>query len=263
METLKSDVAGAVEPAMSSEDDSSRRGSSELAETVQDLAASVKEVIKGSLIVNYIPANMTDEGLRALFGSIGPLKSCRIMTDKWTGLGLGYGFMEFVNSADAQAAIDKMNGFKIQGKSLKVSVSRPSSIAITNANLYIKGLPLTMTPPDLKAVFAKYGEIIAVRVILPSTDTTASASTNSNANVSAGAPEGQQKRSVGFVRFDKRKDAEVALAALNGTTLEGCTSPLHIKFADHRPRTLEGGYPATAHGTEPSRECVCILCCSM
>ena len=95
------------------------------------------------------------------------------MTDKWTGLGLGYGFLEYSNVTDAHNAIEKMNGFKyvslslslspflspflsffpsflffpltlllfyvrVQGKALKVSVSRPSCAAITNANLYIK-----------------------------------------------------------------------------------------------------------------------------
>ena len=84
--------------------------------------------------------------------------SCKIMTDKWSGLGLGYGFVEYQNPAMAQRAISTLNGyryvmcvgggenqscphlfiFRVQNKSLKVSIARPSSAAITNANLYIK-----------------------------------------------------------------------------------------------------------------------------
>ncbi len=34
------------------------------------------------------------------------------MIDRFTGLGLGYGFLDFENPDDAQVAIEKMNGFK-------------------------------------------------------------------------------------------------------------------------------------------------------
>jgi RNA recognition motif-containing protein len=38
--------------------------------------------------------------------------SCRIMVDKWTGLGLGYGFVEFSQAEHAEAALRQLNGFK-------------------------------------------------------------------------------------------------------------------------------------------------------
>lgn len=34
------------------------------------------------------------------------------MTDKWNGLGLGYGFVEYYDPVLAQRAIDTLNGFR-------------------------------------------------------------------------------------------------------------------------------------------------------
>eukprot|EP00047_Mylnosiga_fluctuans_P008593 m.7978 g.7978 ORF g.7978 m.7978 type:complete len:435 (-) comp2240_c0_seq1:65-1369(-) len=175
-----------------------------------------------NLIVNYIPSSMSSEDFRRLFESLGPLKSCKIMKDKATGIGLGYGFVEYMSAEDAQQAISQLNGHRIENKSLKVSIARPSSAAITNANLYIRGLPVSMSPDELRAMFSQFGNIVTVRVLPPS-----------------GKLQGPQ-RGVGFVRFDKRVEAERAVQAMDGTIPPGWPSPLHIKFADHRPRGVDG-----------------------
>ena len=47
----------------------------------------------------------------------------------------------------------------------QVSYARPSSEAIKGANLYVSGLPKTMTQQDLECMFAPYGSIITSRIL--------------------------------------------------------------------------------------------------
>ena len=40
---------------------------------------------KTNLIVNYLPQNMTQDEIKELFSSIGPVESCKLIKDKLTG----------------------------------------------------------------------------------------------------------------------------------------------------------------------------------
>ncbi len=44
-----------------------------------------EENAKTNLIVNYLPQNMTQEEIKSLFGSIGPVDTCKLIKDKLTG----------------------------------------------------------------------------------------------------------------------------------------------------------------------------------
>ena len=48
---------------------------------------------------------------------------------------------------------------------LQVSYARPSSEAIKGANLYVSGLPKSMTQQDLENLFRAYGSIITSRIL--------------------------------------------------------------------------------------------------
>lgn len=56
---------------------------------------------------------------------------------------------------------------------LKVSYARPSSEVIKDANLYISGLPRTMTQKDVEDMFSRFGRIINSRVLVDQTTGTA------------------------------------------------------------------------------------------
>lgn len=51
----------------------------------------------------------------------------------------------------------------------KVSYARPSSEVIKDANLYISGLPRTMTQKDVEDMFSRFGRIINSRVLVDQT----------------------------------------------------------------------------------------------
>lgn len=58
-----------------------------------------------------------------------------------------------------------MNGLRLQNKIIKVSFARPSSETIKGANLYVSGLPKSMTQPDLESLFTPFGKIITSRIL--------------------------------------------------------------------------------------------------
>lgn len=46
-------------------------------------------------------------------------------------------------------------------------------------------------------------------------------------------------KGVGFVRFDKKNEAEIAIEKLNGTTPQGFTEPIQVKFANNPSSTSQ------------------------
>ncbi|KAM3875767.1 ELAV-like protein 1 isoform 6-T6 [Diretmus argenteus] len=166
---------------------------------------------KTNLIVNYLPQNMSQEELRSLFSSIGDVESAKLIRDKVAGHSLGYGFVNFVNASDAERAISTLNGLRLQSKTIKVSYARPSSDTIKDANLYISGLPKTISQQDLEEMFTRYGQIINSRVLV---------------DQASGL-----SRGVAFIRFDKRSEAEDAIKDLNGHKPPGTSEPITVKFA--------------------------------
>jgi RNA recognition motif-containing protein len=48
-----------------------------------------------------------------------------MMTDRWTGLSRGFGFIEMKTDARAEKAIVALNGTDLNGKVLKVHPARP------------------------------------------------------------------------------------------------------------------------------------------
>ncbi|XP_076145764.1 ELAV-like protein 2 isoform X2 [Alosa pseudoharengus] len=168
---------------------------------------------KTNLIVNYLPQNMTQEELKSLFGSIGDIESCKLVRDKITGQSLGYGFVNYAEPKDAEKAINTLNGLRLQTKTIKVSYARPSSASIRDANLYVSGLPKTMTQKELEQLFSQYGRIITSRILVDQVT-----------GVSRG---------VGFIRFDRRVEAEEAIKGLNGQKPPGASEPITVKFANN------------------------------
>ncbi|KAM4629662.1 ELAV-like protein 1b isoform 2-T3 [Polymixia lowei] len=181
---------------------------------------------KTNLIVNYLPQNMSQEELRSLFSSIGDVESAKLIRDKVAGHSLGYGFVNFVNPSDAERAISTLNGLRLQSKTIKVSYARPSSDTIKDANLYISGLPKTMSQQELEEMFTRYGRIINSRVLV---------------DQASGL-----SRGVAFIRFDKRSEAEDAIKDLNGHKPPGASEPITVKFAANPNQVLS--YERGAHG---------------
>ncbi len=77
------------------------------------------------LYVGGIPYSTSNDGLKDAFAQVGEVTSATIIMDKMTGRSKGFGFVEFANDADADAAIAKWNGAELDGRKLTVNEARP------------------------------------------------------------------------------------------------------------------------------------------
>ncbi|KAE9375008.1 RNA-binding domain-containing protein [Stipitochalara longipes BDJ] len=186
-----------------------------------------------TLFVRSLPAIATSEALTKLFSESYPLKHATVVLDTETKQSKGYGFVTFADAEDAQKAADEFNGKIFLGRKMKIEVAQPRSreivaneglggkrkstisaeaAAIKKAReekmaeskkppkLIIRNLPWSVkTPEQLEELFRKFGKV--KHSTLPKVK--------------------DKQAGFGFVVMRGRKNAEKALAAINGTTVDG------------------------------------------
>jgi hypothetical protein len=77
------------------------------------------------LYVGNLPYSVRDEDLQQSFGQFGSVTSAKVMMERDTGRSKGFGFVEMGSDAEAQAAINGMNGQPLGGRSVVVNEARP------------------------------------------------------------------------------------------------------------------------------------------
>ena len=77
------------------------------------------------LYVGNLPYSVRDDDLQQAFGQFGTVTSAKVMMERDTGRSKGFGFVEMGSDAEAQAAINGMNGQPLSGRSLVVNEARP------------------------------------------------------------------------------------------------------------------------------------------
>jgi RNA recognition motif-containing protein len=77
------------------------------------------------IYVGNLAYSTNDESLKSAFSPYGEVTSARVVTDRMTGRSKGFGFVEMPDRAQAQAAIDALNGKEIDGRALRVNESQP------------------------------------------------------------------------------------------------------------------------------------------
>ncbi|WP_291013860.1 RNA-binding protein [Hydrogenophaga sp.] len=77
------------------------------------------------LYVGNLPYTVRDEDLQQSFSEYGSVSSAKVMMERDTGRSKGFGFVEMGSDAEAQAAIEGMNGQSLGGRSLVVNEARP------------------------------------------------------------------------------------------------------------------------------------------
>ncbi|KAA0189325.1 L serine dehydratase:l threonine deaminase [Fasciolopsis buskii] len=157
-----------------------------------------------NLIINYLPQSYDQNDLQRLFERVGPIRQCKLIRDKNTGASLCYGFVDFVNPQHAALAIQTYHGYETEQKRLRVAyassggrriapgtrlfgvyfspghrvASFPGSVPnglgseITNENIigwevFVVGIPLEWTEPDLLRLFNNFGNVVLIRLLAP------------------------------------------------------------------------------------------------
>ena len=78
-----------------------------------------------NIYVGNMAREVTDEDLQQAFEAFGQVSSATVIKDKLTGVSRGFGFVEMPAKAEAQSAIDGLNGKELKGQALNVNEARP------------------------------------------------------------------------------------------------------------------------------------------
>jgi len=80
-----------------------------------------------NIYVGNLSNEVTEEDLKQAFEGFGQVVSVNIIKDRYSGESRGFGFVEMPAKAEAQSAIEGLNGKELKGQMLKVSEARPRS----------------------------------------------------------------------------------------------------------------------------------------
>lgn len=78
-----------------------------------------------NIYVSNLNFKMQDEDLKNVFTGFGDVTSAKIIRDNHSGRSRGFGFVEMPNDDAARAAIDKLNGTEVDGRTIVVNEARP------------------------------------------------------------------------------------------------------------------------------------------
>ena len=77
--------------------------------------------MKNKIYVGNLNYDTEEVTLRELFQEHGTVSSINIITDRYTGLSKGFGFVEMGTAEEAQAAVSALDGKEVDGRTLKVN----------------------------------------------------------------------------------------------------------------------------------------------
>ncbi|ODQ58242.1 hypothetical protein WICANDRAFT_16902, partial [Wickerhamomyces anomalus NRRL Y-366-8] len=195
------------------------------------LSSPIPQSPEFSLFVGDLSPSTTEAHLLALFQThFKSVKTVRVMTDPITGTSRCFGFVRFSDEEERRRALTEMQGVWCAGRPLRVALATPrnqansqndqqqqlqqqipgqgqldqapsansQSVPYTDPNnttVFIGGLASGIPEQTLAALFQPFGNITHVKI-----------------------PPG---KGCGFIRFDKREDAEAAIAGMQGFQIGG------------------------------------------
>jgi len=78
-----------------------------------------------NLFVGNLSYDATADQLRDLFTTAGTVVEAKVIYDRYTNRSRGFGFVEMATEAEAQEAIEKLNGQELVGRQIRVDEARP------------------------------------------------------------------------------------------------------------------------------------------
>jgi len=77
------------------------------------------------LFVGSLSYDATNSQLEELFSQAGKVESVNVITDRYSGRGKGFGFVEMATEEEAKKAIKILNGHDLNGRTIVVNEARP------------------------------------------------------------------------------------------------------------------------------------------
>ena len=78
-----------------------------------------------NIFVGGLSWGTDDDSLRKAFEAFGTVNSAQVIMDRETGRSRGFGFVEMSDNAEAERAIEQMNGADLDGRQIRVNEAQP------------------------------------------------------------------------------------------------------------------------------------------
>lgn len=78
-----------------------------------------------NIFVGNLNFKIEENELKEIFEDYGTVDSAKIITDKFTGRSKGFGFIEMPDDAEANKAIEELNGGELEGRNIVVNEAKP------------------------------------------------------------------------------------------------------------------------------------------
>ncbi|XP_024875605.1 CUGBP Elav-like family member 2 isoform X9 [Temnothorax curvispinosus] len=165
------------------------------------------------MFVGQVPHDMDENDLRMMFEEYGRVHQINILRDKITGSHRGCCFVTFYTRKAALAAQNALHNVKtFSGMRHPIQMKPADSENRNERKLFVGMLSKKFTENDVRNMFSAYGMIEECSVLRDSTG---------------------KSKACAFVTYASKQYAINAIKALHHSqTMEGCSSPLVVKFAD-------------------------------
>jgi len=162
--------------------------------------SSVASAPSASLYVGELDPTVTEAMLFEIFNMIGPVASIRVCRDAVTRRSLGYAYVNYLNTADGERALEQLNYSLIKNRACRIMWSQrdPALRKTGQGNIFIKNLDELIDNKALHDTFAAFGNVLSCKV---ATD------------------EHGRSKGYGFVHYETAEAAERAIEAVNGMLL--------------------------------------------
>ena len=180
------------------------------------------------IYVGRLPPTATAEALEAMFKPYGTIEAVACIPDQAQGHSCkGFAFITFSSPKEAAAAQEAMNGGAFEDRTMEVRVKsapreerRENNTFNEDANLYVSGIPDSMTDEHLRELFSPYGLVQRTKIIRDHNT--------------------QMPKGYGFVQMMDPSHAQAAMAALNGQYFEGSMKPFVVRIAGQKNDNMAG-----------------------
>ena len=78
-----------------------------------------------NIFVSNLGFHVESEDLKGFFSEFGEVSSAKVIMDRETSRSRGFGFVEMMDDAAGNEAINKLNGYVVEGRAMVVNVARP------------------------------------------------------------------------------------------------------------------------------------------
>ncbi|XP_050668682.1 CUGBP Elav-like family member 2 isoform X3 [Leptidea sinapis] len=165
------------------------------------------------MFVGQVPRSMDENDLRLMFEEFGRVHQINVLRDKITGASKGCCFVTFYTRKAALKAQDALHNIKtLSGMHHPIQMKPADSENRNERKLFVGMLNKKLSENDVRALFAGHGAIEECTVLRDA--------------------QGQSK-GCAFVTFVSKQAAIAAIKTLHHSqTMEGCSAPLVVKFAD-------------------------------